>query len=85
MTNEIIYARIGKDIFIAGLSLETITTTAERIWPKARVVPMEKSKIPKEYNWSIIRVEKFPNWHEIGTYLLIENFETYGGFKRYFS
>ena len=84
MANEIIYARLGKDSFIVGLSLEAITAAAENIQPQAQVVPVEKSEIPREYNWSIRRVEEFPDWHGTGTYLLIRNFETYRGFKRYF-
>jgi hypothetical protein len=85
MTNEIKYARLGEESFIAGISLEAITADAEKIYPDAKVVLVNRSEIPKEYNWSLRKIDEFPNWQRTGTYLLIRNFETYGdSFKRYF-
>ena len=85
MTNEIQYARLGKESFIAGVSLEAITADAENIHPGAEIVPVERAEIPKEYEWSIRKVEGFSDWRKFGTYLLIRDFETYGEtFKRYF-
>lgn len=48
------------------------------------IVRLSREEIPPEYAWSLRRVEEFPDWHETGSYLLIQDFEKTPAFREFY-
>ena len=83
--NEIYYCTNGRHFFVAK-DLESIALAEEILRIKNKDLKfISEGELPKEYHWSKERAKNFPDWKEIGAYLLIENFETYNRFNKYFN
>lgn len=88
MDSTITYGRLDVpegQRYMAGISIDAIVEVANVMYSgKAKVTPVVRDDLPKEYTCSIMAVENSASWRKYGTYLLIKNYEEYESFHEQF-